>query len=207
MKRFLFLFISTLFLFSCTSIFEATAAVEPPLTISAFIYNESLEDYTLTPLETGIVYELAPMGWNGISNINLHFACEGGSARLISEDEEVQLSIGNGGELYLTNKNRQYGYDIEINNSGYLAASPWGCGRGERMFTQEDIPKMHTGYTGREYYLKVIGYELDRPVVTMELTLTQLESEDSYDGKSSGYFSLEITSVAYSDRYQMMLEG
>lgn len=33
------------------------------------------------------------------------------------------------------------------------------------------------------------------------------EDEDSYDGKSSAYFSLEITSVAYSDRYQMMLEG
>ena len=80
-------------------------------------------------------------------------------------------------------------------------------GAGEHMYTQEDIPKMNEGYFGREYYLKVIGYELDRPVVTMALTLTQLESEDSYDGKSSAYFSLEITSVAYSDRYQMMLES
>lgn len=208
MKRFLCLFLLTIFLFSCTNVFDTTAVVvEPPLTISAFIYNESLEDYTLTPLEAGIVYELAPIGWDGLENINLHFACEGGSVRVLSEDEEVQLSMGNGAGLYVSRENRNYGYEMEIVNAGYIAASPWGCGRGERMFTQEDIPKMDTGYFGKEYYLKVIGYELDRPVVTMELTLTQLESEDSYDGKSSAYFSLEITSVAYSDRYQMMLEG
>ncbi len=69
----------------------------------------------------------------------------------------------------------------------------------------EDVDKKNAGYFGKEYYLKVIGYELDRPVVTMALTLTQLEDEDSGDGKSSANFSIEITSVAYSDRYQMML--
>lgn len=203
MKRFICLFLLTIFLSSCMGQSDTTTAVEPPVTISAYVYNDESDDYSLTPLESGVVYALDPIG----NAIELYFSCEGGSVRLISEDEEVQLSMGNGGELYLTNKNRQYGYDMKINNSGYIAANPWGSGAGEHMFTQEDIPKMNAGYFGKEYYLKVIGYELDRPVVTMELTLTQLEDEDSYDGKSSAYFSLEITSVAYSDRYQMMLEG
>lgn len=203
MKRFICLFLLTIFLSSCMGQSDTTTAVEPPVTISAYVYNDESDDYSLTPLESGVVYALDPIG----NAIELYFSCEGGSVRLISEDEEVQLSMGNGGELYLTNKNRQYGYDMKINNSGYIAANPWGSGAGEHMFTQEDIPKMNAGYFGKEYYLKVIGYELDRPVVTMELTLTQLEDEDSYDGKSSAYFSIEITSVAYSDRYQMMLEG
>lgn len=203
MKCFVCLFLITVFLSSCMGQSDITTAVEPPVTISAYVYNDESDDYSLTPLESGVVYALDPIG----NAIELYFSCEGGSVRLISEDEEVQLSMGNGGELYLTNKNRQYGYDMKIINSGYIAANPWGSGAGEHMFTQEDIPKMNAGYFGKEYYLKVIGYELDRPVVTMELTLTQLESEDSYDGKSSAYFSIEITSVAYSDRYQMMLEG
>ncbi len=207
MKRFIYLFFTTLFLSSCMGQSDTTTAVEPPLTISAFVYNESLEDYTLTPLEAGIVYELAPIGWDGLENINLHFACEGGSVRVLSEDEEVQLSMGNGGLFRDHREDRNYGYEMEITNTGYIAAYPYGCGSGHCILAFEDVDKKNAGYFGKEYYLKVIGYELDCPVVTMELTLTQLEDEDSYDGKSSAYFSLEITSVAYSDRYQMMLEG
>ncbi len=203
MKRFFCLFLLTIFLSSCMGQSDTDLVVEPPMTISAYVYDAASDDYSLTPLESGVVYTLEPIG----NAIELYFSCEGGSVRLISEDEEVQLSIGNGGGLYLTNENRQYGYDIEINNSGYIAANPWGSGAGEHMYTQEDIPKMNKGYFGREYYLKVIGYELDRPVVTMALTLTQLEDEYSGDGKSSANFSMEITSVAYSDRYQMMLES
>ncbi len=129
------------------------------MTISAFAYNEALEEYTLTPLEAGIVYELAPIGWEGLENINLHFACKGGSVRVFSEDEEVQLSMRNGGLFRDHREARNY------------------------------------------------GYELDHPVVTMELTLTQLEDEDSYEGKASATFSIEITSVAYSDRYQICWKG
>lgn len=205
-KRLICLFLFTIFLSSCMGQSDTTAVVEPPVTISAFMYNETAKKYVLTPIEPYIVYELAPMGTYG-KNINLYFSCEGGSVRVLSEDEEVQLSMGNGAGLYVSMENRNYGYEMEIVNAGYIAANPWGSGRGERMVSSEDYDKMDIGYFGKEYYLKVIGYELDRPVVTMELTLTQLEDEDSYDGKSSAYFSLEITSVAYSDRYQMMLEG
>lgn len=203
MKRFICLFLFTIFLSSCMGQSDTAVVVEPPVTISAYVYDEASDDYPLTPLESGVVYALKPIG----KAINLHFACEGGSVRVLSEDEEVQLSMSNGAGLYVSMENRNYGYEMEIVNAGYIAANPWGSGRGERMVSSEDYNKMDIGYFGKEYYLKVIGYELDRPVVTMELTLTQLEDEDSYDGKSSAYFSIEITSVAYSDRYQMMLEG
>lgn len=138
MKRFICLFLFALFLSSCMGQSDTDLVVEPPMTISAFIYNEALEDYTLTPLEAGIVYELAPIGWDGLENINLHFACEGGSVRVLSEDEEVQLSMGNGGGLFRDHREaRNYGYEMEITNTGYIAAYPYGCGRGHCIMTRD----------------------------------------------------------------------
>ena len=198
-------------LISCTSQPESPPAIEPPLSISTFIYNETTNTYVCTLLEKNMVYELDASGGGGMTNINLLLSCEGGSAKIISEDHEIQLSMGNSAIIFRGDrKNRTYGYEFEIMNEGYISAIPYGSALGVFDFSTTDLSvdmeKRKNGYLGKEYILDIYGYELGHQVVHAELTFTQLEDPDFPDSNKSGRFSIEMTAYEYSDRYKMMLE-
>lgn len=68
------------------------------------------------------------------------------------------------------------------------------------------------GYTGREYFLTVNAYEFSdeaHPVITATVKLTQLRDDDPnrlMNGVSL-FFSVELVSVEYGDKYQMILDS
>ena len=205
------IFLLSLFLCSCAHQDKISSEVDPPLTISAFIYDGTIEKYVLTPLEEGVVYDNISNSAGEMLNINLHLLCEGGSIRIVSEDHEVQLSIGDGAEIFRsTQDERLFGYDFEIINEGYVAVIPYGSAKGEFNFVtselSKDMDKTKSGYLGKEYRLIVYGYELGHQVVKAELLFTQLEDPNFSDTDMSGRFSIEMTSYEYSYRYKLMLE-
>lgn len=155
---------------------------------------------------------MAPViGIMNLCNLNIYFEFEGGLIEIISEDKDIQLSIGELLEpwtsLYVGDS-RTYGWNISIANKGFIAALPLGSGYGSSNWAQEDkIPV--NGYIGREYYLTVNAYGLDSdkaPVVKAKLKLVQLEDKQEINRseKTSRMFSIELVSYEYSDMYKMM---
>ncbi|MBQ2709550.1 MAG: hypothetical protein IJF67_14865, partial [Clostridia bacterium] len=78
---------------SCNESDEADDVLIPELKISAYVYDESIDRYLLDEIAPGKVYRLAEIGYLDMININLLVEFDGGVCQVISDDENIQLSV------------------------------------------------------------------------------------------------------------------
>ena len=195
----------------------------PELKISAYVFedetlvdpNERTRDeiYCFKELEVGKPLLLAPIIGAGSYNLSFYFEFDGGLVEMTSPDEDVVLAISEV-EDYWKEENRLHEYIFDyrhrVASGGYISAAPVGAGGGHPMVHDKDISG--AGYTGREYFLTVNAYEFSdeaHPVITATVKLTQLRDDDPnrlMNGVSL-FFSVELVSVEYGDKYQMILES
>lgn len=143
-------------------------------------------------------------------NLNIRFEFDGGIIELISDDRDVQLSVGDspgpwhGGGYYT----RTFAASLRVPDGGYIAINPMGSGRGFRNYYADGGDwTTDAGWLGREYYLTVNTYKFDNessPVIKATLKLTQLSDPGFPDNDGSAYYSIELVSYEYSDFYKIM---
>ena len=199
----------------------------PELKISAYVFeNETLVDpnertrdeiYCFKELEVGKPLLLAPIIGAGSYNLSFYFEFDGGLVEMTSPDEDVVLAISEV-EDYWKEENRLHEYIFDyrhrVASGGYICASPIGSGLGQSRDNDmlEGVQTKGFGRTGREYYLNVSALEFSddsSPVISATIKLTQLEDYDGNQGQtgSSAYYSVELVSYQYGDKYQMILDS
>lgn len=210
----------------------ACAAPESPplseaLKISAYTYlypPENLDEATaaelggldkhiiLTRLEQGKEYLLQHTMYSDFVNLNFFFEYDGGYVQVISEDKDVQLSVNEKKSAW-TQENkfseRQFGYDLHISNSGFIALAPLGA----MCYADiDDISVMLNSYPryqgkrgyGTEYIVTVnAGSDGCQPLITAKLLIKQIGKSDA-ESSDFGYCSVRIISYDYSDAYKIM---
>lgn len=185
---------------------DANTVEMPLLTIAPFMQTSDGE-YGFVQMEPGMSYRMAPVMTNGVYNLCFQLGFEGGIVELVSEAEDVQLSWSDKEDSWRAEipiRYRTYGFSAHISNSGYISANPIGSGRGEFVWSGMEMQNTK-GYDGREYILTVKAYEasnIESPVITAELTLTQIGENDI---GGSGHYSIELISYEMSEVYQMEL--
>ena len=237
MKRFLPLlaaFLLSLPLTACSSAPESPPMSEA-LKISTFLYPADIEstlDYhtatvkelealttsgmTFEPLKVGEERLAAPHGYNDQVGMNFRFEYEGGSVEIISEAKDVQMSVGKGSRIWISengfSEEHRYGYSMRLANSGYVSLVPLGGAGG---FTEMDdisvssttIPRYQGKRgNGTEYVITVNAYDgndLTAPVITAKLLFTHRGKTDRTP-YFSDFCSVELISYDYSDAYKIM---
>ena len=133
---------------------------------------------------------------------------------MVSDNSDVQISVDERAQPwdYDGFSGRIFGYDMHVNNSGYMALFPIGGKIGYVHFDDilyaMDNQKYIKGYTGREYIITVnacIPPDDDSPVITAQLRLIQLEDADTNDEMGSRFYSIELISYEMSETYAMEL--
>ena len=193
----------------------------PELKISAYVFcddtitapYDSGQDakYCFKELEVGNTLLLASVNSPDVFNLCFTFEFSGGIIEMTSKDKDVQLSTS---ELDLFNSDaavnqRKFGFSMSCPDGGYINANPSGSGGGFKIIDETILSD--DGYPGREYLLNVSAYEFAdeaHPVITAALKLTQLRDINSGRGQSGvAYYSVELVSVEYGDKYQMILDS
>jgi len=178
-----------------------------------FSYNLDDDVYVFDRLKMNEVRLLPPLLFGGLKemvNLNIFFEFADGFVEVISEDQDVQLSVNNPLEpFYLRESSgRTYGFDIKVPYEGYITLHPFG-GSGHIMggagigFWPHKI--------GREYYLTVNTYKFANEkstVITARLRIVELEDKDYMAApfNKTSCFSIELISYEYSDMYKMMYD-
>ena len=190
-----------------------------PLKIGVLKYNMDTKTGSLIYLQPGdkIITQLG-CGYEDMEtvNINLHYAYEGGTCTITSQDEDIQMAMRNGaGCLYREYAHEWdtwiYSYKHKINNTGWLAINPLGSERGHFWFDTWDEERKNDKYkempVGRECFLTVEGedFSIGQKTVTAKLRICQLPKEDDSTTKSA-FFEIELVEYELSDTYKMMLE-
>lgn len=192
------------------------------LQIIPFLFDESITDpndgkqgtdFVFEPLELNKVRFLAPVVNAEMWNHSIRLIFEGGTIEIISDNNDVSLSVGEHGEAWIDGSqcdNRIHGFSQRVVSGTYVAACPFTSDSGSCYRTFPDgspVPEIE-GYTGREFYITVIAYEFsneNRPIVTAKLRLIQLEDRGPNCRKDrSNLFSIELISYEYNDAYKMM---
>ena len=195
----------------------------PELKISAYVFcDDTITDpnerstnelYYFEELEIGKTHLLAPIVGAGSHNLSFRFEFDGGIVEMVSSDMDVGLSVSDEEEPWredISFFSSRFAYSHRVASGGYISATPVGAGGGTPMVHDKDISGV--GYTGREYFLTVNAYEFSdeaHPVITATVKLTQLCDDDPnrlMNGVSL-FFSVELVSVEYGDKYQMILDS
>ena len=190
---------------SCNESDEADDVLIPELKISAYVYDESIDRYLLDEIAPGKVYRLAEVGYLDMININLLVEFDGGVCQVISDDENIQLSVGSNDGPWVNigeSHERMYGYSLHMGSGDYISLRPLGVNHGALNRAKQPGALPFNGYDGYEYYFTVNAYELaneNSPVISARLRLTQLGDENTDS------FSIELISYEMSETYAMEL--
>lgn len=222
MKIKIYSLVILLMLFLCACVINSSntenyVSMKDALKISVFTYDEETDSNGFETLELNKPKTLMYISgtYNEIEtvNFNVHVAYENGNCKIISEDKDMQLSVGKNGGIWRRGEDsmtRFYGYEVEVAREGYFAFNPYGAKRGDKVLTNEEKVRYDEieGYTGREYYIDVHACDYDGTVVIRAtLKLVQLEDPAMLmlgDTKKSGKYSIELVSYEYSDAYKIM---
>lgn len=154
----------------------------------------------LEALETGREYLLAHVGhYNGINNINLKLEYDGGTVEIISEEKDSQLSVDEKQALwdYTGFGGRHFGYDLTINNSGWVAILPLGFCTGPHSIDDISVDPFE-GFRPDSDESGITINALDgtgRLVITARLRIRAIKQN---------LCTLEFVSLDYSDAYRLM---
>lgn len=211
----LWILLLSVFLTACTgnqSGSEKPVSIRDALQIRAYAYHRETNSYTPTTLELNEPIILR-MGGSGMNNLNLQFCFEGGVCEVISDDEDIQLSIGTDGSYWAEGDlgdYRTYGFSFTVGHEGYITAYPvaihkgWFSSGAQPELAMEYDATQYTHNVGREYYITVKAKDFDTTMITARLRLVQIS--DSYTAQEDyrGDFTIELISYEYSDMYAIM---
>ena len=237
MKLLPLIFALALLLTACSDTEPESPKMSEALKISTYMYPKEISDSidyhntTVNALEeldsSGVALERLTLGeerllaradHDDLLNLNFKFEYDGGMIEVISEKKDVQLSVGEKKEKWtLENEysERQFGYDLNIANSGYIALAPLGGGSAstyvDEISVLSNVIPRYPGPrgAGTEYYVVVKAYEGSNnvsPTITVTILLTQLGTTDR-EPYYSGFCSAKILSYDYSDAYKLMEEA
>ncbi len=195
--------------------------IEDALKITVCVYDEDIDNYSFKELELNQTEILAPIGYDGMTNIPMLIEFDGGSVKVRADNKDIQLSTGQKYELWKSvgeSKERIYGINASLPNKGYLSLKPsgifMGCSAIDSLdeagfsidsYTNEEYYCEVRRERGYEYYLTVTAYNLnapDSPAVTAKIKMVQLcETDLAPDSKEQ--LSIEIVSYEYSDLYKL----
>lgn len=192
-------------------------SMKDALKISVYTYDEETDTNSFETLKLNEPKTMMYISgtYNGMetTNFNVHVSYEDGICNIISEEKDIQLSVGKNGGVWRRGEDsltRSYGYEVQVSREGYFAFNPYGGKRGNMVLGDEEKVRYYEveGYTGREYYLDVHACDYDgTPVIQAKLKLVQLEDPATLklgDTKSSGRCSIELVSYEYGDAYKIM---
>ncbi len=223
MKYKLILCLSFIFLLltSCQKNDTPVTPITDALKISAYVYDENGETWSLQKLNLNEPKNLVPVHVlenEGVDMVNLHlyFEYEDGICIMSAPNRDVQLSVGRNGGIWQRGEDESTrvwdshnNYELILSRAGYMAFAPFG-GRNRNMNFREHeeyfvLYDNFEPYIGQEYLLTVKACDFDKvPVITAQVKLTSLE-DAAYEGEGvSRYFSIELVSYDYSDIYKMM---
>lgn len=195
-------------------------SITDALKIKAYVYDESGETWNLEQLRLNEPKNLVPIHilqhYDGldIENFNLHFEYEDGICVMTSPDRDMQLSVGNNGDMWEREEDwttRVYdcdnNYEIILSRPGYMAVALFGMKNINIINVNPENAVRFDNfepYIGQEYYLTVTACDFDKvPVITAQVKFTSLEDELYTDGTSRN-FTIELVSYEYSDIYKLM---
>ena len=191
--------------------------MSPPMSealkISAYTYPKSTvipdptdsssdPDHSLVKLEqldTGKEYLLPRVGYyNGINNINLLLEYDG-KLEIISESKDSQLSVDEKQALwdYSGFEGRIFGYDLSINNSGWVSILPLGFCTGPHSIDDVSVDP-YEGFKpdSDESFLTINALDgTDRVMITARLKIKAI---------AQNICTIELLSYDYSDAYKIM---
>lgn len=205
---------------SCNADNTPVTSINDALKIRAYVYDENGETWSFQQLKLNEPKNLVPLhilqhdGGLDIENFNLHFEYEDGICVMTSPDRDMQLSVGNNGDMWEREEDwttRVYdcdnNYEIILSRPGYMAVALFGMKNINIINVNPENAVRFDNfepYIGQEYYLTVKACDFEKvPVITAQVKLTSLADEEYNDG-TSRYFSIEIVSYEYSDVYKMM---
>lgn len=221
LKKIYLLCLFTLFFSSCIEqqIENEYTTIRDTLKISVYTYDEVTKTSSFEILKLNEPKILMPMGmeYNGMTmtNFNIHFLYEDGVCQVISEEKDIQLSVGPNGGIWehgQPDSVRTFGYEMKIAGGDYIAVNPYGSGHGNFFLNDEDelLEKAVEPYVGREYWLTVNACDFNEiPIVRAKLKLVQLEEKESpriAGMMTDGFYLIELVSYEYSDAYKIMEE-
>lgn len=187
----------------------------PELVIQAYMFGNEVDDpnkcdnfgkFNYEPLEIGVARNLAPVIGTKVINLGFFFEFEGGIIEVISEDEDVQLSMTDSASPWGDEDidHRIFGFKLKVGNKGYISLNPLGSGCGTLVVFDESM--RINGEIGKEYRITINAYEFANeksPVITAKIILTQLndEMQNTCVSGSSRFFSVELVSYECSETY------
>lgn len=210
-------------LVSCRQDDTQVTSITDALKISAYVYDENGETWSFQQLRLNEPKNLVPIHILNndesykeadMVNFNFHFEYEDGICVMTAPDRDMQLSVGNNGDIWERGEDmttRVYdcdnNYEIILSRPGYMAVALFGMKNFNIMNSNpENAVRFDNfkSYIGQEYYLTVTACDFDKvPVITAQVKFTSLEDEMYTDGTSRN-FSIELVSYDYSDIYKMM---
>ncbi len=222
MKYKFILYLAFVFLLfsACNKDDTPVTPITEALKISAYVYDENGETWSLQKLNLNDPKELVPtyaLQQEGIDmvNLHLHFEYEDGICIMSAPERDMQLSVGRNGGIWLRGEDEstrvfdcENNFEITLSRAGYMATVPFGamnkhingCGSKEFSVLYDNFEP----YIGQEYILTVKACDFEKsPVITAQVKFTSLE-DASFDDGGSRYFSVELISYDYSDIYKMM---
>ncbi len=152
-------------------------------------------------------------GGTDMNNINLQFCYEGGLCEVTSDDEDIQLSIGQNGGYWACGDlgdYRTYGFSFTVGHEGYVSAHPvsacggWFSTAAQPELREEYLEARNAHNVGREYYMTVKAKDYDTTMITARLKLVQLSDIHTKPEDHIGDFTIELISYEYSDMYAIM---
>ena len=187
-------------------------SIHDALQIKAYQYDKEANTYTQVTLALNEPI-IIRHGGNDMNNINLQFCFEGGICEVISDDGDIQLSVGPNGGYWAygdLGDYRTYGSAFTVGHEGYISAHPVSASGG--WFSTAAQPELRAEYqetrtshnVGREYFMTVEAKDFDTAVITARLKLVQLADSHTKPEDHIGDFSIELISYEYSDFYAMM---
>ncbi len=222
MKYKLILCLAFVFLFfsACNKNDTPVTPITEALKISAYVYDENGETWSMQQLRLNEPKNLVPTAVlenEGVdmTNFNLHFEYEDGICIMSAPERDIQLSVGRNGGIWQRGEDEstrvfdcENNFELTLSRAGYMAFAPFGaynqninyCGSKEFAVLFDNFEP----YIGQEYILTVKACDFDKvPVITAQVKFTSLE-DAAYDDGGSRYFSIELVSYDYSDIYKMM---
>ena len=201
---------------------EAEESGIPVLKIRAYVWDGTGEKEILTELQLGEPVTVK-YGGGGDCNIAMEFQFDGGLIGVVSENNMIQMSMGQKEagpwDSGNSHENRTLGFYHQIAGKGHLSLYPlWGH---HGSMTQEGVADVWGDYTsyddlyaveGTEYWLSVSAstfHSPDKPIIFARIRMIQHEDEMSahMGGKFfASHFTAELVEYTISDTYKMMIE-
>ena len=203
---------------------EQSYSIKDALKISAYVFDETIDEnvydvadtvYTLEQLKLNEIKMMVPLNDSVFEMLSLNIFIEfDGIIEVVSEDEDIELSINNTLTLFDRKgiqSERTYGYTAKFAREGFVGISPLF---GELVGMP--IPKTYygVGYVGQdgevgtERYLNINVYKFDSeqmPVIQARLKLVTLEDKLSEKKDFSiRCYSIELISYEYSDMAKLL---